>query len=345
MILYNPTVSGSLLVTGSLTTTGTITSQTLVVQTITSSIEFVTGSTRNGSLSTNTHEFTGSVLMSGSLDLIGGELKAGRVDTTDEGGQLSFGRSTDNNTAWYIDAYGNVASPQLRFVDVTGAAVRMVLTGSNVGIGTSSPQAKLDFGSTNIAQTILLFSTGNFKGGFGTADGEVRNFIWDTAANGFTFGSLSSANGTTFSEKVRISTGGIVTKPFHPVFHVAKSDGNVSAGNTVIWNVVHANVGSYYNNSNGRFTAPVAGVYYFAFSVMSDGNVGMDMSLQKNGVTYQGCSPLQSAIGSSYNQLTGVCTIILAAGDYVTILNGGGPIYSSNANGGRHTMFCGFLIG
>jgi hypothetical protein len=67
MILYNPTVSGSLLVTGSLTTTGTITSQTLVVQTITSSIEFVTGSTRNGTLSTNTHEFTGSVLMSGSL--------------------------------------------------------------------------------------------------------------------------------------------------------------------------------------------------------------------------------------------------------------------------------------
>ena len=66
MILYNPTVSGSLVVTGSLTTTGTITSQTLVVQTITSSIEFNTGSTRNGTLSTNTHEFTGSVSITGS---------------------------------------------------------------------------------------------------------------------------------------------------------------------------------------------------------------------------------------------------------------------------------------
>jgi hypothetical protein len=71
MILYNPTVSGSLLVTGSLTTTGTLTSQTLVVQTITSSIEFNTGSTRNGTLSTNTHEFTGSVLMTGSLAING----------------------------------------------------------------------------------------------------------------------------------------------------------------------------------------------------------------------------------------------------------------------------------
>jgi hypothetical protein len=81
--------------------------------------------------------------MTGSLDLIGGEIKAGRVDTTNEGGQLSFGRATDNATAWYIDTYGNVASPQLRFVDVTGAAVRMTMTGSNVGIGTSTPSAPL----------------------------------------------------------------------------------------------------------------------------------------------------------------------------------------------------------
>jgi hypothetical protein len=39
------------------------------VQIITSSIEFNTGSTRNGALSTNTHQFTGSVLMSGSLGI------------------------------------------------------------------------------------------------------------------------------------------------------------------------------------------------------------------------------------------------------------------------------------
>jgi hypothetical protein len=79
MILYNPTVSGSLVVTGSLTTTGTITSQTLVVQTITSSIEFNTGSTRNGTLSTNTHEFTGSVLMSGSLTVGGATTLGGNT--------------------------------------------------------------------------------------------------------------------------------------------------------------------------------------------------------------------------------------------------------------------------
>jgi hypothetical protein len=41
----------------------TLTAQTLVVQTITSSVDFVTGSTRFGSLLTNTHVFSGSVSM------------------------------------------------------------------------------------------------------------------------------------------------------------------------------------------------------------------------------------------------------------------------------------------
>jgi hypothetical protein len=50
---------------------GTLTAQTINVQTITSSIDFVTGSTRNGSLLSNTHEFTGSVLMTGSLTVSG----------------------------------------------------------------------------------------------------------------------------------------------------------------------------------------------------------------------------------------------------------------------------------
>ena len=46
-----------------LTVAGNLTAQTLVVQTITSSVDFVTGSTRFGSLLGNTHVFSGSVTM------------------------------------------------------------------------------------------------------------------------------------------------------------------------------------------------------------------------------------------------------------------------------------------
>ena len=50
------------------TVASTLTAQTLVVQTITSSVDFVTGSTRFGSILGNTHVFSGSVTMnSGGL--------------------------------------------------------------------------------------------------------------------------------------------------------------------------------------------------------------------------------------------------------------------------------------
>jgi hypothetical protein len=50
---------------------GTLTATTLVVQTITSSTDFVTGSTRFGSLLSNTHQFTGSMSVTGSLTVSG----------------------------------------------------------------------------------------------------------------------------------------------------------------------------------------------------------------------------------------------------------------------------------
>jgi hypothetical protein len=58
-------------INSNLTVTGSITTTTLVVQTITSSIDYVTGSTRFGSLSSNTMQVTGSVLVSGSLIVSG----------------------------------------------------------------------------------------------------------------------------------------------------------------------------------------------------------------------------------------------------------------------------------
>ena len=64
-------ISGSLSVNGNITSNGTLTAQTLVVQVITSSVDFVTGSTRFGSELTNTHLFTGSVAISGSLAVNG----------------------------------------------------------------------------------------------------------------------------------------------------------------------------------------------------------------------------------------------------------------------------------
>jgi len=86
-----------------LTVRGTLTAQTINVQTITSSIEFVTGSTRNGSSITNTHQFTGSVLMTGSLTV------TGSINTTENinmGSPFMF-RNKIINGAMAIDQRNN----------------------------------------------------------------------------------------------------------------------------------------------------------------------------------------------------------------------------------------------
>jgi hypothetical protein len=72
----------------------------------------------------------GTTAPSQLLEVVGGEIKAGRVDTGSEGGQVSFGRSSDNATGWYIDVYGSTSTPELRFVDVSNSSVRMSITGS-----------------------------------------------------------------------------------------------------------------------------------------------------------------------------------------------------------------------
>ena len=64
-------ITGSLNVSGSITTTGTITAQTLVVQTVTSSIVYSSGSNIFGNKDTDNQVFTGSVLVSGSITVSG----------------------------------------------------------------------------------------------------------------------------------------------------------------------------------------------------------------------------------------------------------------------------------
>jgi hypothetical protein len=112
--------NGNQSISGSITSNGTITAQTLVVQTVTSSIEFVTGSTRNGSLLTNTHEFTGSVSITGSAAAL-----------------LSV-----NNDVLYVSSSGNIGigvtsiSPistykTLEIRGATGGGIKIGKTGFN----------------------------------------------------------------------------------------------------------------------------------------------------------------------------------------------------------------------
>ena len=115
-----------------------------------------------------------------------------------------------------------------------------------------------------------------------------------------------------------------VTMPQQPSFAASRTGGNVGNGNTIVFNSVKFNVGSHYNNSNGRFTAPTAGKYQFSFGGMAYGGSGdFQVRILKNGSNYFNSNG--SGRGHSTFEPYGFTVLMdMAVGDYAHI-----AVYSS----------------
>jgi len=173
-------LSGSLNLSGSLTTTGTITATTLVVQTITSSISSITGSTNFGSLAANTHTFTGSILTSGSMGIGISTLAAAHMLQINNPTQnyvrmnmtnTSTGTSNTDGLIFQQEVGNSIIKNQengyLAF-GVNGAENNLVIAqGGNVGVGTATPSAPLEISYNNTSFTtapILSLNNTNIAG-------------------------------------------------------------------------------------------------------------------------------------------------------------------------------------
>ena len=187
--------TGSQSVSGSLTLTGTITAQTLVVQTITSSVEYSSGSNVFGSNTGNTHQFTGSVLVSGSGN-INGTLTGTNITLS----QANTGGSIDNNAylrlvntgtstisqsvdlvmRWQDGTYNGTGGISMVRESATARSGRLILqpidssgnnvlamtltSGGNIGIGTTNPTVALEIstGAGSGANRVLLKPTTDY---------------------------------------------------------------------------------------------------------------------------------------------------------------------------------------
>lgn len=95
-----------------------------------------------------------------------------RIDSTNEGGQLNFNRSSDDTQVWAIDSFGSTSTPTLRFIN--GATVAVAFDGSNnVGIGTTSPSDKLHVVANATGQDGAIRVDSQFGSGY---FGAVANY-------------------------------------------------------------------------------------------------------------------------------------------------------------------------
>jgi hypothetical protein len=179
-------------------------------------------------------------------------------------------------------------------------------THDRIGIGTSSPSAKLQIGTT-INSTALMLDGTNYSAGGQQVRVDFTNggstHVYSRIANETGAAAWSgeivlatnpgTSQGSALVERMRIDSAGRVTTPYQPMFKV---NGNTSQwlrmGSAAIWyaitnavgvndaaGIIGANlstnangsvVGSGFNAATGRFTAPVSGLYLFSLSLFAN---------------------------------------------------------------------------
>jgi len=227
MNLYQPTITGSLKISGSveitgsligsavtasyatnLTVSGTITAQTLVVQTVTSSVIYSSGSNMFGNDITNTQIMTGSLLMTGSLNITGGNqvirsntnqvlllsssFSTGLYTSYQSGSTVigDIGNGSQVFSAGDVTAFGVNARDSRKLQLGAAQTVVMTISGNNVGIGTTSPTDVLHINGSGVGINItggnnrIYFSGSRALEGNGTqlqvGEGHARTLFQTT---------------------------------------------------------------------------------------------------------------------------------------------------------------------
>lgn len=127
-----------------------------------------------------------------------------------------------------------------------------------------------------------------------------------------------------------------------PMFSAQHTGGSVANGSAFLFSTININVDNCYNPTNGRFTAPIDGVYYFSFGTLSTNDANsVDFRFIKNGsITFGGA--YTGAGVTAYKQGHGSAAIFLSAGDYVQCISFNTSYVHPDA---PHNVFSGFLIG
>ena len=238
---------------------------------------------------------------------------------------------------------------------------------NRIGIRAGSPDA----GTTPVPNSTAIkiypvgsrsTTTGNLTGGIAWQHLDPSNGTWDTNYGaGAQIWMGASLHDTPGQERDRFNLwmnsqtannsqpnqlaieaypNGMVRHPKVPAFMVRSSNnsGAFSGGAIATWNVTILNNGSGF--ANGKFTAPINGIYYFSCMMLSQAGLRLFHEFRVNGTRVDGTRSEGHAVSNSYQTNTITMTYSLSASDYVEVYVGPNAGY-----GGTYTNFNGFLVG
>jgi len=266
----------------------------------------------------------------------------GATNTNDIPTKLVFGTASDG---------ANGATERLR-----------IQSNGYMGLNTSGAQRLFSVKETNNKASLLIWRTSETNGDYSGIDfsGHPSNngsnyqkggIYWQTDGSGFGRGDMvfcndgaaNADNVVIGDEKMRIHKEGYVTKPSQPAFRA--HDSNHAQNGFLTFDQITTNVGSHYNGSNGRFTVPVAGTYFFTFygmlsSSSQNGRVEyyINGSVHSSGEHYGGVAYTN---GATYNMISCSTVLTLSVNDYVNLNWNTGY----NSMHSYHNGFMGYLIG
>ena len=158
---------------------------------------------------------------------------------------------------------------------------------------------------------------------------------------------------TNSNTAMTIDSSGRITEPNKPAFLATYANNawsTVSANDVIQFNDVSSgdcfDNGSNFVTGTYRFVAPVAGTYYFAYSIYTiNTDTTSAFKFRKNGSDLVMAGSIaqftqMSEDGAIDNTATGITVTSLAASDYIQVTGAGtSDVY------GYYSSFCGHLIG
>ena len=214
---------------------------------------------------------------------------------------------------------------------------QIVATGGSVGIGTSAPATLLHLSTASLSANIFRVSNETQSLNLGVNNGSGGSYVFESSNQALRFG-------TNNTERMRIDSAGRVTMPYQPAFLAGAvvSDTNYSAGTTIPWPRVFTNRGNHFSTSTNRFTAPVTGAYFFAFTIWHNTSNVVRVGIRINGSLVGGSSYIHARGGlNATDDTAGLhATLSLNANDWVDVF-----VQAGTARMFYALTFTGFLIG